>query len=59
MGGQPQQQDESQMIQAILQAISQLSPEGQQMLMQQLGGEQEQPSEDQYMPPQQRMGGYR
>jgi len=58
-GGQAPQ-DESQMIQAILQAIQQLSPEGQQMLMQQLMGEgqaPEQAPEEQYIPPQARKGG--
>jgi len=66
-GGQMQQEQnpEMQMVQQILQAIQQLSPEAQQMLMEQMGQmsapdpamQQQAPVEDQYIPPQQRMGG--
>lgn len=66
-GGQtPQEQNpEMQMVQQILQAVQQLSPEGHQMLMQQMEQmespemqqQEQQSSPDQYMPPQQRMGG--
>jgi len=69
-GGQmaPQQgaPDENQIVEAIMQAFEQLSPQGQQVVIQGLsemmqgggGGQQAAPPEEQYVPPQQRMGGY-
>lgn len=61
--GQP---DEGQIVQAIVQAFQQLSPQGQQAVVQALsqaaqGGGQQDPAQatpqEQYTPPQQRMGG--
>lgn len=68
-GGQPQQNPEMDMVQQILQAIQQLSPEAMQIVVEQIqqmtagqGGQESSPqdmqqdSQQQYMPPQKRGG---
>jgi hypothetical protein len=62
-GGQPQENPEMEMVQQILQAIQQLSPEAMQIVIEQIqqmsagqAPQEQVPQEGQYIPPQRRGG---